>query len=215
MSKRAEEFRNVRDWLGYLENEGNAPGHVPEAVADMRRSLAALPQEDVPADVWHVVLQRTGGVPRSERAPRRRPAFRYVGLIALAACVAVAAVIVPRVPNREPPATPTASTALPALVAESQRLERGLSGSAFSLQPSALDLIARDASAGETNWQSSRRALVYRIADLDDELSALNFAPERDRARAEALWRRRVELMHSLAEVERAQEWQNYRTVMF
>lgn len=74
------------------------------------------------------------------------------------------------------------------LVTQSQQLERR---------------VARQGtSARKAEWDG-RRALVYRIADLDRELAPLSIDPSRDPARAETLWRQRVALMQSLAELDR------------
>jgi hypothetical protein len=57
--------------------------------------------------------------------------------------------------------------------------------------------------------------MLYRLADIDDELTAESLAPSADAERMAALWRQRVELMRSLGELERAREWQAYRAVVF
>jgi hypothetical protein len=93
------------------------------------------------------------------------------------------------------------------LIAESQRLERDLApGSRFAVDPGS-DRARR--------WQASRDAMLYRLADIDDELTAESLAPSADAERMAELWRQRVELMRSLGELERAREWQAYRAVVF
>ena len=77
---------------------------------------------------------------------------------------------------------------LASLMAQSQQLERR---------------VARHGANENGEWGSSRRALVYRIADLDRELAPLSIDPSRDPVRAERLWRQRVALMQSLAELDR------------
>lgn len=74
-------------------------------------------------------------------------------------------------------------------MAQSQQLERR---------------VARHGAREDSAWSASRRALVYRIADLDRELAPLSIDPSRDPVRAERLWRQRVGLMQSLAELDRA-----------
>jgi len=78
---------------------------------------------------------------------------------------------------------------LATLMAQSQQLERR---------------VARHGTPESVEWGASRRALVYRIADLDRELAPLSIDPSRDPVRAERLWRERVALMQSLAELDRA-----------
>lgn len=78
---------------------------------------------------------------------------------------------------------------LVSLMAQSQQLERR---------------VARHGANENGEWSSSRGALVYRIADLDRELAPLSIDPSRDPVRAERLWRQRVALMQSLAELDRA-----------
>jgi len=89
---------------------------------------------------------------------------------------------------------------IPALVAQSQRLERSVG-------------LQRAQSTDE--WDASRRALVYRIADLDRELAPLSIDPARDPVRAEMLWRQRIALMESLSEIDRADVWQSRRALAF
>ena len=74
-------------------------------------------------------------------------------------------------------------------MAQSQQLERR---------------VARHGAPEDAAWSASRRALVYRIADLDRELAPLSIDPSRDPIRAEQLWRQRVGLMQSLTELDRA-----------
>jgi hypothetical protein len=84
---------------------------------------------------------------------------------------------------------PTPADNLASLMAQSQQLER---------------VVARHGMAENAEWSASRSALVYRIADLDRELAPLSIDPSRDPVRTERLWRQRVVLMQSLAEIDRA-----------
>ena len=63
--------------------------------------------------------------------------------------------------------------------------------------------------------RGARAAVVYRIADLDRELAPLALDPVRDPERAEALWRQRVALMQSLAELDAPDAASPRRTVAF
>ena len=74
--------------------------------------------------------------------------------------------------------------AINVLMAQSQQIERRLAA------PSAARV--------------GRAALVYGIAELDRELAPLCIEPARDPGRAEQLWRTRVRLLESLAELDRA-----------
>ncbi len=131
-----------------------------------------------PDDVWVNVERRT-----QERFDDRAGLRRW-GALSAAAAVAVitaAAFVLTRAPA--PP-----SGAIPVLVAQSQQLERAV-----------LDR------AGSTDtWAASRRALLYRIADVDRDLAPLSVDPTQNPARAESLWRQRVALMRTLAEIDRA-----------
>jgi len=112
---------------------------------------------------------------------------RHAGGWWFAAAAAVAAVSIGVwVLNRAPAAAPV--TDLASLMAQSQQLERR---------------VARHGTPESAEWGASRRALVYRIADLDRELAPLSVDPTRDPRRAETLWRQRVALMQSLAELDR------------
>jgi hypothetical protein len=123
-----------------------------------------------------------------ERRARSRPhRSRGIAWVAAAAgaLLAVSAGIwlLGRVP------TNASGADLASLMAQSQQLERR---------------VARRGANENGEWGSSRRALVYRIADLDRELAPLSIDPSRDPVRAEQLWRQRVALMQSLAELDRA-----------
>ena len=126
--------------------------------------------------MWEAVERRIGA--RSHR-------LKSLWSVAAAALLAVSAAawIVVRAPA-EPPAGNLAS-----LMAQSQQLERH---------------VARHGASEDAAWSASRRALVYRIADLDRELAPLSIDPSRDPVRAEQLWRQRVGLMQSLTELDRA-----------
>ncbi len=131
-----------------------------------------------PDDVWANVERRT-----QQRFDDRAGLRRWWPLSAAAAVTAItaAAFMLTRAP------APSAD-AIPVLVAQSQQLERVV--------------LYR---AGSTDaWAASRRALLYRIADVDRDLAPLSVDPTQNPARAESLWRQRVALMQSLAEIDRA-----------
>lgn len=66
-------------------------------------------------------------------------------------------------------------------------------------------LPARGVPAAHFRGNSSQRALIYRIADLDAQLTRLYEEPEVDLARREMLWAQRVELLKSLADVQQGE----------
>jgi hypothetical protein len=173
----------------------------------LRAALRALPQEPAPPDVWQEVERR---MTRSARPARRPRMLVYASAAALLAVVGTLVLVRLGTESARPAAVPPADPdPVSALVAESQRLEHDLSASRASPR------ISIDSRDDVTGWQTSRDAVVYRLADIDDELLMQSLAPVRDPARAERLWRQRVELMQSLGDLERAQQWQAYRTVVF
>ncbi|MDH3644784.1 MAG: hypothetical protein OES38_21945, partial [Gammaproteobacteria bacterium] len=66
-------------------------------------------------------------------------------------------------------------------------------------------LPARGLGAAQFTGNSSQQALMYRIADIDSELTRQYEAPRPDLARCETLWSQRVMLLESLADVQRGQ----------
>jgi hypothetical protein len=136
---------------------------------------------------------------------------RWLGYAAAAVVVAaIGGAFVMRGPAPPIAATLDDDTTIRRLVAESQRLERDLaphrSGPRFAVDPDG---------SRSMQWAASREALFYRLADIDDELTVQSLAPSANPERMAELWRQRVELMQSLGELERAQQWQAYRTVVF
>ena len=145
----------------------------------LRDALRKLPVVAPPDDVWAEIERRTDGTSHRPGAERW-----WVGAAAAAAFVIAAGVWL----LGRSPATTEASD-IASLVAQSQQLERR---------------VARHRTQSDTSaWSASRRVLVYRIADLDRELAPLSIDPARDPVRAETLWRQRVALMQSLAELDR------------
>jgi hypothetical protein len=128
--------------------------------------------------VWEAVERRTGA-----RSRRRKSVWSVAAAAAALLALSAGVWVVARAPV-EPPAG-----ALASLMAQSQQLERR---------------VARHGAPEDAAWSASRRALVYRIADLDRELAPLSIDPSRDPVRAERLWRQRVGLMQSLTELDRA-----------
>jgi len=144
----------------------------------LRDALRELPEAAPPDDVWEAIERRTGA-----RSHRRKSAWSVAAAAAALLAVSTAVWIVAHAPTAPPGAN------LTSLMAQSQQLERR---------------VARHGAPEDAAWSASRRALVYRIADLDRELAPLSIDPARDPVRAEQLWRQRVGLMQSLAELDRA-----------
>ena len=130
--------------------------------------------------------------PVAERDGARRWPLAAAAVLVISATAGI--VVFERSPNR------AAAGDIPALVAQSQRLEQR---------------VALRGSQTTDEWAASRRVLVYRIADLDRELAPLSIDPTRDPVRAEMLWRQRVALMESLSEIDRADAWQSRRALAF
>lgn len=144
----------------------------------MRDALQALPEATAPDDVW-------GEIERRIDLPRGRNAAWWLATAAAALLTISAGLwVVAHAPS------PAPADDLASLMTQSQQLER---------------LVARHGTAENAEWSASRSALVYRIADLDRELAPLSIDPSRDPVRTERLWRQRVALMQSLAEIDRAQ----------
>lgn len=152
----------------------------------MRDALRALPVERPEASRWPLLSARM------RRQPRRRP----LAWLALAAGVALAAVALPRLlqvpgPVDPPPAeqvqVPRGPAALDALIERSSRLERQLASGPGALRSGAAVLAS--------DW------ILGDIAALDARLGETPAAPE-----AEALWRQRVELLDTLADLQQAEQ---------
>lgn len=147
----------------------------PQTVRD---ALQALPEVTAPDDLWREIERRVD-------SPRGRNGVWWLATAAAALLtISTGLWVVVRAPS------PAPMDDLASLMAQSQQLERQ---------------VARRGAAGNAEWSASRRALVYRIADLDRELAPLSIDPSRDPVRTERLWRQRVALMQSLAEIDRAQ----------
>jgi hypothetical protein len=130
-----------------------------------------------PDELWPLIERRT------QPPTRRRHGAAWLAAAAGVLVAATAAVV-----TIERPRQSDAAREIPALVAQSQQLERHVGWT----------------SPPRDGWGASRQTLVYRIADLDGELAPLSIDPARDPARAERLWRQRVALMQSLSELDRS-----------
>lgn len=161
-----------------------------ETLAELRRmkaELNALPPVTPDPAVWEAIQERTAG--------RTRPGWLDRFPLATAATVFLAAAltIVLWDPTSEPAvdgAGPQVQDPIAALMIRSQRLEA--------------ELFTR-AAAPAVSATSSEQALVYGIADVDAQLNALYESDGPDAAERERLWRQRVALLESLADVQRGQ----------
>lgn len=150
----------------------------------LKAELNALPPVTPDAAVWEAIQERTGGA----RAPwlQRFP-------LATAASVFVAAALAimlwnPTADSGPGSSGPQVQDPLAQLVLRSQRLES--------------ELVSR-AAAPTLSTSTSEQALVYGIADVDAQLNAMYEAGDVDPEERERLWRQRVMLLESLAEVQR------------
>ena len=143
-------------------------------LSDWGQRLAALPEFEAPAAGWRGVLEARQD--REARLDRRWP-------MALAAAVLVATAGLTWWLQS---AAPVAATAR----AENERLEAILAS-----------LPERHAMRGSTAFTVAE--LEDRLASLDDRLSLVSLQPNAPE-RVEALWRERVDVMHTLVQVRYA-----------
>jgi hypothetical protein len=159
--------------------------------ADLKRlaaRLSALPGYEPPAGGWQAVLAA-----KARRGSRRGPGWPVA--IAAAALVAVAGLgaWLQAAPRARPagPAEEAAAFAVAAGArAENERLERILAA-----------LPERSVMRGSTAFTVAE--LEDRLILVDDRLSRLALEPHAPE-RAEALWRERADVMHSLVQVRYA-----------
>ena len=97
---------------------------------------------------------------------------------------------VPEHRSTAPPAQPPAESDLKALLERSQNLERSL----------------RQTRPNEFVWNTTRQALVYRIADVDQKLNQVGVERDQYSPEFRELLQRRIELMDSLLVVQKSPE---------
>ena len=151
--------------------------------------LAALPEFEAPAAGWRGVLAARED--RETRLDRRWP-------MALAATVLVATAGLAwwlQSAQRELSADEPASEVSPAPVAAAIRAENK------RLESILASLPERNAMRGSTAFTVAE--LEDRLASVDDRLSLVTLEPNAPE-RAEALWRERVDVMHTLVQVRYA-----------
>jgi len=154
----------------------------------MKAQLTSLPPVTPPPEAWQAIQERT--------AQRRPGGWLQRFPLATAASVFLAAALTTILlwnPRTEPLETgngPQVVDPVAQLMVRSQRLES--------------ELFTR-ASAGALTATSGEQALLYGIADVDAQLNALYEADDADAAERERLWRQRVMLLESLADVQRGQ----------
>lgn len=164
----------------------------PAALAEVDRlrrlktELAGLPPVTPPPAVWDAIQERT-------RHHRRPWLQRFPVATAATVFLATALTIVLWSPARGPEDQtpgPQVQDPVAQLMVRSRNLES--------------ELLTR-ASTPMTGGTSSEQALVYGIADVDAQLSALYESGAPDPLERERLWRQRVMLLESLADVQRGQ----------
>lgn len=188
----------LEDLLGFRDGEPGDPGLAaqiaadPEAQAELDRlrrleaEIARLPPVTPPAAVWEAIQERTGG---------RRPSWLQRFPLATAATVFLATalgivLLDPVLSPQDEANGPQVQDPVAQLMLRSRSLES--------------ELFTR-ASAPTVGSTSSEQALLYGIADVDAQLNALYEAGSPDPVERERLWRQRVALLESLAEVQRGQ----------
>jgi hypothetical protein len=153
----------------------------------IKAGLRDLPPVEPDPDLWAQI---------ETRAPRGERRFRVPFPLATAAGVflATAIGIIALVPNGTAPGGATSEPQIAGLMQRSRSLEAQVS------LPNP-----------QVGWNSSQEALMYRLADLDLQLAALQESREggagaagMNREEAE-LWAKRVQLLEDLREVQRGQ----------
>lgn len=168
----------------------------------LRGELRVLPPVTPDDAVWAGIQERTvaagGGLPGAaagQPAAGPRPGWLQRFPLATAATVFLAAALTimlwdpAAAPGGDAPG-PQVSDPVAQLMLRSRRLES--------------ELLTR-AAAPALGDTSSEEALLYGIADVDAQLNALYAADDVDPAQRERLWRQRVMLLESLADVQRGQ----------
>jgi anti-sigma factor RsiW len=167
-------------------------GADPQARAELARlirvkaELAGLPPVTPPPAVWEAIEERT--------RHHRRPWLQRFPL-ATAASVFLAAALT--IVLWDPAAGPDSDTSGP-------QVQDPLAQLMLRSQSLESELFTR-ASASVVGGTSSERALLYGIADVDAQLNALYESGGAEAAERERLWRQRVMLLESLADVQRGQ----------
>ena len=151
--------------------------------------LAALPEFEAPAAGWRGVLAARED--REARLDRRWPMALAAAVLVATAGLAWWLQSAQRELSADPPATDVSAEPVAAAIrAENERLESILAS-----------LPERNAMRGSTAFTVAE--LEDRLASVDDRLSLLSLEPNAPE-RAEALWRERVDVMHTLVQVRYA-----------
>ena len=157
--------------------------------------LAALPEFAAPASGWRGVL--AAREEREARLDRRWPAALAAAVLVATAGLAWWLQSAQRELSADAPATEASALPVAAAIrAENERLE--------SIPAS---LPERNAMRGSTAFTVAE--LEDRLALVDDRLSLVSLEPNAPE-RAEALWRERVDVMHTLVQVRYADAVGNY-----
>jgi len=156
---------------------------------------AALPGFEAPASGWRGVL--AAREEREARLDRRWPAALAAAVLVATAGLAWWLQSAQRELSADAPATEASALPVAAAIrAENERLESILAS-----------LPERNAMRGSTAFTVAE--LEDRLASVDDRLSLVSLEPNAPE-RAEALWRERVDVMHTLVQVRYADAVGNY-----
>lgn len=152
----------------------------------MKAELAALPLLTPDAAVWQAIQERTG--PQRPQWLQRFP-LATAAAVFLAAALTIMLWDPAGAPLRDS-GGPQVSDPVAQLILRSQRLES--------------ELLTR-ASTSAAGGNSSEQALLFGIADVDAQLNELYASSAPQAGERERLWRQRVMLLESLADVQRGE----------
>ncbi len=201
----------IADLLAHRDGERLEPQRAAEIEADVERrsqlvvlrqlkhELNELPLVAPPPEAWAQIKARTAKQPSSFSRFTQRFPLAMAATVALATMLGIVIWDPANLQSQRPdgPAVPVAdlsavasgsqASRYAALVNRSQQLE-----SALLYQPEAT-----------VTWSEDQQALLYRIADLDSELTAAPAGELPSLDARERLWEQRVRLLESLAQSRR------------
>ncbi len=178
-----------------IEADSESRKHL-QALRKIKHALNELPGIEPADEVWQNIDQRLRLNKNLERQRGFKRRYPWANLATAATVFFAAALSILWWNPADEGVTGLPTAPLSDLVLRSQQLESQV------FYPQA----RRRVSAGQLAWNSSQQALLYRIADVDSELNWYYEDRLPDPQKRERLWRQRVELLESLAEVQRRQK---------